>query len=107
MPWVKLDDSFFCHPKIVEAGAEASGLYVWALTYSAHNLTDGHVPAGWVKQAVGSRAKRLAGILVEHGLWTENGTGWVIHDYHDYNPSRESIVEKRRKDSERKVRAVP
>jgi hypothetical protein len=103
MPWVKLDDSFFCHPKIVTVGAEATGLYVWALTYSAHNLTDGHIPAAWVRQAVGTRAKKLATLLVEHGLWEENGTGWMIHDYGQYNPSREKILARRAADSQRKA----
>lgn len=97
VPWVKLDDSFFCHPKIVSVGAEASGLYVWALTYAAHNLTDGHVPGAWVKQAVGSRTKRLAALLVEHGLWTENGTGWLIHDYGEYQPSKAEVEQTREK----------
>jgi 5-methylcytosine-specific restriction endonuclease McrA len=103
MPWVKLDDSFFCHPKVITAGAEASGLYVWALTYSAHNLTDGHVPAAWVKQAVGSRTKKLAATLVEQGLWTQNGTGWMIHDYHDYQPSKADVEVRRDWDSKRKA----
>jgi hypothetical protein len=103
MQWVKLDDSFFCHPKIVTAGAEATGLYIWGLTYSAHNLTDGHVPVAWVKQVVGGRARKLAGVLVEQGLWQPNDAGWLIHDYLDYNPDRASILDKRRKDSARKA----
>jgi hypothetical protein len=103
MPWVRLDDSFFCHPKAVEAGVEACGLYVWALTYSAHNLTDGHVPGAWVKQAVGARARRLAARLIAQGLWVENGTGYVIHDYLDFNPSRASVLAKRKADSDRKA----
>jgi len=106
MPWVKLDDSFYSHPKVVNAGHEAIGLYVISLTYASHQLTDGHVPAAWVKQQVGSRTSKLAGVLVEHALWEQNGTGWVIHDYLNYNPSRESIVEKRRKDSVRKAGGI-
>jgi hypothetical protein len=103
MPWVKLDDSFYSHPKVVAAGVEAVGLYVMALTYCSHHLTDGHVPAGWVKEKVGGRARKLAGALVEHSLWEQNGSGWLIHDYLDFNPARASILEKRRKDSERKA----
>lgn len=104
MAWVKLDDSFFCHPKVVSVGAEASGLYVWALAYSSHNLTDGRVPRAWVLQAVGRRAKRLSDALVEQGLWEENGAGWTIHDYLHYQPSREKVLDKRREDSARKGR---
>ena len=102
MSWVRLDDSFFSHPKIVTAGTEAVGLYVIALTYSSHHLTDGHVPAAWVRQAAGAKATKLADALVEQGLWTENGAGWVIHDYLDYNPSRQKVLEKRAADSRRK-----
>lgn len=95
MPWVKLDDSFFSHPKVVNAGTEAIGLYVLGLTYSSHHLTDGHVPGAWVRQAVGSKEKRLTAALVEHGLWAENGTGWLIHDYLEYQPSREQAEAQR------------
>lgn len=111
MPWVKVDDSFYSHPKVVTAGVEATGLYIMALTYSSHHLTDGHVPAAWVAQMVGKRAAKLGEALVnagagsyEHGLWEVNGTGWVIHDYLDFNPSRAQVENKRRKDSERKAR---
>jgi hypothetical protein len=102
MPWVKLDDSFYSHPKVVNAGHEAVGLYVTALSYSSHHLTDGHVPEAWVKQQVGSRTRKLVTALVDQRLWEPNGTGWVIHDYLDYNPTAESIRAKRQKDSERK-----
>jgi hypothetical protein len=103
MSWVRVDDSFFSHPKVVQAGAEASGLYVWALAYSSHHLTDGHVPAAWVSQVMGKRAARTAEQLVSAGLWEVNGTGWVIHDFLIYNPTRAQVEEKRRKDSARKA----
>lgn len=95
MSWVKLDDSFFSHPKVVNAGTEAIGLYVLGLTYSSHHLTDGHVPSAWVRQAVGSKAKKLTETLMEHGLWELNGTGWLIHDYLEYQASREQIQAQR------------
>lgn len=103
MSWVKLDDSFFSHPKVVNAGTEAIGLYVLGLTYSSHHLTDGHVPAAWVKQAVGAKVAKLTGALVEHGLWELNGTGWLIHDYLIYNPNRTDVLAKRQRDSDRKA----
>jgi hypothetical protein len=62
------------------------------------------VPAAWVSQVVGKRAGKLGETLVDVGLWTQNGTGWVIHDYLEFNPSREQVEEKRRKDSARKAR---
>jgi hypothetical protein len=106
MAWVKLDDNFYSHPKVVSAGVEAIGLYVLALTYSSRHLTDGHIPAAWVKQIVGPKARKLSGALVEHGLWAENGTGWLIHDFLIYNPSRDKVLSKRAADSARKAGAT-
>jgi hypothetical protein len=108
MPWVKIDDSFYSHPKVVAAGHEATGFYIAALTYASHHLTDGHVSEEWAKREGGQRAPRLIAALTsappgfEHGLWERNGSGWNIHDYLDYNPSRERILAKRKADSERK-----
>lgn len=101
MPWVKLDDNFFSHPKVVAAGTEAVGLYVMALTYSAHHLTDGHVPLGWVREKAGSKMRKLVAALLaappgfDHALWEEHEAGWVIHDYLEYNPPREHVERER------------
>ena len=43
--WVKLDDHFFQHPKILRATPEAKLLYLAGLTWCAANLTDGLIPA--------------------------------------------------------------
>ena len=41
MPWVKLDDQFFSHPKVLRAGRDARDLYLASLTFCARNKTDG------------------------------------------------------------------
>ena len=64
---------------------------------AANQQTDGAIPdAALTKLTRFSKPKaaRLAGRLVEAGLWEANGTGYVIHDYLDYNPSRKSLEEK-------------
>ena len=40
MSWVKIDDQFFMHPKVIAAGRDARDLYLAALTYTAGQLTD-------------------------------------------------------------------
>ena len=45
MPWFKVDDGFYDHPKVLEAGNAAVGLWLRCATWSARQLTDGHVPA--------------------------------------------------------------
>jgi hypothetical protein len=96
MTWVKLDDQFSQHPKIVAAGPTAGWLYVCALTYSARYLTDGFIPE---RQAMlladisdpYSEIERLLAV----GLFERTDGGYRIHDYLDYNPPREQVLAER------------
>lgn len=103
MAWGRLDDSFDAHRKVRRAGLEATGLHARALSYCAGALTNGHVDPEWLEERAGRRSGKLAEQLVAAGLWEPNSDGYVIHDYLDYNPSREQVEAKRRRDSERKT----
>ena len=50
MSWVKIDDHFSDHPKVVQAGPEAAWLYICGLCYCAKYLTDGFIPKRQVKR---------------------------------------------------------
>lgn len=100
MTWVKLDDSFYEHLKVMRLCSRALRLYVFALCYSARNETNGHVPEAAIKRLMGSPA--LAVELVVAGLWHENETGWTIHDYLKYNPSARQL-EQRRREAKRRM----
>jgi hypothetical protein len=120
LTWVRIDDHFADHPKLLKAGPIAGWLHLAGLCYSARHLTDGQIPV----QAIHTLAVfngvavtgdgqlftepmrvdvfELAGILVRAGLWEElrDGAtkviaGWRIHDYLAYNPSRSSILGRR------------
>lgn len=93
MPWFRLDDSFDTHPKVLLAGNEAIGLYIRCGTYAARNLTDGFVGQEIVL-LYGSDS--LAATLVRVRLWHRARQGWTIHDFLDYNPSREEVLAKRK-----------
>jgi hypothetical protein len=101
MPWFRLDDSFDTHPKVITAGNEAVGLYIRCGTYAARHLTDGFVPRDTVL-LYGSPA--LADALVRVKLWHRARGGWTIHDYLDYNPSREAVENERKAAAERQKR---
>ena len=103
MPWGRLDDSFDAHRKVRRAGLEAVGIQARALSYCAGALTDGKVDPEWLEERAGRRASKLGELLVVAGLWEPNGDGWVIHDYLDYNPSRQEVLERRAADSRRKA----
>jgi hypothetical protein len=102
--WSKLDDGFWMHPKVVRAGNTGAGLYARMLSYCGCYLSDGEIPPPIVESVVG-RDKAALKRLIESALVERRDDGTiVIPDYLDFNPSREEIHAKRRKDSERKTR---
>jgi hypothetical protein len=99
MPWFRLDENFYLHPKVSGAGNAATGLWVRCGTYSAHYLTDGHIPAAIARQ-MGTRGEIAA--LLDSGLWAANGDGFVIPDFLEYQPSRTEVAKRREKEAEKK-----
>jgi hypothetical protein len=104
--WVKLDDHFADHPKILGLSDAAYRAYVDGLCYCARYLTDGAIPTAAVKVVSRRRAKVTAELL-EAGLWDQNGKGVEVHDYLTYQEPAATVLERRRRDSERKKRGKP
>jgi hypothetical protein len=109
MSWLKLDDKFHNHHKARKAGRlDALGLWVVCLSYCGDQLTDGFVPAWYVATWVpGRKGIQLADRLVDAGLWERaevNGVkGWLFHDYHHFNKSREQVLVEREAERVRKA----
>lgn len=101
MTWFRLDDGFHAHPKVLEAGNAAVGLWVRCATWASANLTDGHIPAK-VARSYGTRPQIDA--LVDAGLWEAVPDGFRIPDFTDYNPSRAQIRAEREAQRERQSR---
>lgn len=96
MVWVKLDDQFPSHPKMVLAGGDAAWLHVCALCYCGQYLTDGFVPKEIVPRLSDrKKPEQLAARLVAVGAWYDLGDRYEIHDYLELNPSREQVLEER------------
>lgn len=96
MTWAKVDDQFAEHPKVLALGRDrfaAMGLWLLGLTYSSRYLTDGFIPAGALPSGTNKLASRLVAVL----LWERVQDGYRIHDFSDYQPSREE-AEKLRAD---------
>lgn len=110
MAWVRLDDDFYLHPKLVLAGPLALAMQVAGLCYSNHYKT-----RGFISYSVADRlldlsdyatipdmddgsdphvsawrvvAIDVANLLVSAGIWTvnEERCGYDIHDYAEYQP---------------------
>lgn len=105
MPWVKLDDRFPSHRKVALLSDRAFRLHVSAICWCSENLTDGRITDRELPLVAHIRGiKATAKQLEEAGLWTRTDTGWKIHDFLDYNPSREQVLAERKKNAERQER---
>lgn len=93
MPWVRLEDDFFQHPKIAPRSLAAKGLWATAIGYSNYYLTDGHISRA-AARLLGA-TKRITDELEQAGLWKVAADGWVIHDYHHYQPTAQSVRDRR------------
>ena len=97
MTWVRLDDQFADHPKVTGLSCEAFRLHITAMCWTSAQLTDGVVPfqamrrLGWFCDDPQTAASEL----VESGAWDLHPDGYTIHDYLDYNPSREQVQKER------------
>lgn len=86
--WIKLDDGFATHPKILRAGPMATVLQIRALCYACQNKTDGFLPAEVLPMltiGLGVTGENM----VQHQLWELSTNGYQIHDYLLWNMSRE------------------
>jgi hypothetical protein len=92
--WVKLDDAFWANPKVVAVGNEAAGAYARMLSYCGQQLTDGLIEDHAAKIITRPSVCRK---LAENGFLERNGKGWRIPDFLEFNPSRDKVLETRRK----------
>ena len=92
MTWVRIDDTFPDHPKIVGLTDAAFRAHVAGLCYAGRYLTDGHIPTSALRQ-IGTR--KAAQELEARGLWDKTDHGWVINDFLDYNPSKADVQAER------------
>jgi hypothetical protein len=127
MPWVKIDDKFPETPKVIEAGPFGMALQVAGLCYCNRNLTDGFIPydaahrllswdfpgkkdeygqrvytCGWCCGMVAEDidSEFVIGLLLRSGMWEQVDGGYTIHDYLDYQPSKEEVLAERERKRE-------
>lgn len=112
--WVRIDDQFPDHPKIVDVGVVAAWLHVAAMCYCSRYLTDGRlsinaararVSDSQVRELTGKPVDDLIERLVAAGLWERVDGGFVIHDWHAYQPSAGNVKAKRDELSQKRAEA--
>jgi hypothetical protein len=93
MTWIRVDDHFADHPKVMAlAHDRLTGLGLWhvAASYCARYLTNGFVPSTHVRA---NAPVRLINRMVAVGLFDPVDGGYMLHDWLNYNPSREAVKE--------------
>lgn len=117
MTWVRFDDQYPIHRKIGGLNDRLYRLANTAIFWCARNLTDGQIRADELGQVRDRAVPADAAVLVQRGIWHVAGDtclsklcppsgpdGWVLHDYWDYQPSREKVLRERAAKAERQRR---
>ena len=119
MPWVRFDDQFTIHRKVDGLSDAAFRLHASAIFWSARNLTDGFVSQdelGGVTARVRT-PERFAAECVRREVWHDaradcpsekcpgpvDNDGWVIHNYWQYQPSKEQVKRDREASARRQA----
>ena len=103
MTWIKIDDSFPDHPRIIGLSNEAFRTHIHGLCYCGRFLTDGFIPSAALSKIGSLEAVKE---LVEAGLWSDEGKtgGYLIYGYLDHQTSKKQVEEKRESMRERQKR---
>jgi hypothetical protein len=122
--WVKLDDHFDQHPKLAQVGPLGIALWTVGLAYCNRQLTDGFIPWAQARSLISweflgppcedgrqnvnqiAITSGMAGtdvtcayvidLLVSAGLWDVVDGGYQVHDYDQYQPTREQVEAERK-----------
>lgn len=105
MIFAKLDVDITDHPKAIEAGPAAFGLWAWSLAYCRKHELDGRIPTHAVRLALGASGDNgaLADRLVEVGLWGTREGGWTFLNYAKKNETKSQIDDRKALDRTRKA----
>lgn len=119
MSWVRKDDQMPIHRKVAPLSDAAYRLLDEAICWSNRNLTDGAIAAAELKDISARGKPKNAAELVARRLWHMAGEecespkcppagpdGWVIHDYWEYQPSREKALREKVAKAERQRRWI-
>jgi hypothetical protein len=100
LPWFKIDDGFWSHPKTLQLSDGAQALWMRAGSWSMHQLTDGFIPN--FALPILSAKPRYVDELRTVSLWFSVEDGNQFHDWMKYQPTREQVEADRLAAADRK-----
>lgn len=97
MTWVNLDDKMPEHPKVDGLSDGAFRLHVAGICYCNRHLTDGIVTVDRLTRLIPKYKKAYLDELLARMVWIEiaDSSAYEIHDYLDWNKSREEVESRR------------
>jgi len=101
MSWVRLDDNFADHPKVMGLSDSAFRLYIESLCYANRYLTDGIISVNAFRKISGSDDDAIQ--LIHNKLWCFHAeqNEYEILSYTEYQPTKNKVSEKRDQARER------
>lgn len=93
LPWVRLDTAMPDNPKVLhlleshKEGRAAAFVWVCSLAYCGKHGTDGFITKSALSRLNGTAIH--ARLLVDHGFWKDEGVGWTIHGWDEFQESNE------------------
>lgn len=103
MAWFKVDDGLHASRKLLSIPKRhrfaAVGLWTVAGSWCADQLTDGSVPDYMLE--VWGAPPSAPQSLVDAGLWSRESGGYLFHNWHEYQPSKQDVDAERAASRER------
>lgn len=94
MTWFKIDDKSSFHPKILAVGNEVWGAVCRAGAWSSSQLTDGKIP--WaIATKIAPKSVWKKAFFSQLCEPTDDPKFFQLHDYLDWNQSREQVLQLR------------
>jgi hypothetical protein len=91
--WARFDDGMTYNAKVIKAGNAATGAWARMICWSCAQGTDGRVPR---HVALNIAKPAVLKHAVAAGLLHEVDDGYTIHDFLDWNPDANTVLERRK-----------
>lgn len=92
------------HPKLLAVSDAAWRLWATGLCYVQEHMTDGLIPAVALVTFGVAKHQKAADELVAARLWHQDREGYRVHDYGDWNHTREEVAKRQSAKRERWAR---